>query len=109
MPDDFVMTTLEPMFSSRPPDRIFVLYSGAPSVEPIDGMFSFVSCMPAETARNGFARPRVDSVPGLSAANKQAVAFNSRIANDEVPVVWRRLADTIVAQGLSLGVHVALP
>jgi hypothetical protein len=108
VPEEFVITTLEPMYAWRPPeDRRYTLYVGATSTTPIDGMFSFVPCRAAEAGR--FKRPAVDDVPGLSPGNARAVSFNSSIAPNEVKDRWRQLAESVLAQGLALGTHIELP
>ena len=108
VPEEFVITTLEPMYAWRPPsDRHYTLYVGARPSTSIDGMFSFVPCRRAEAGR--FDRPAVDDIPGLSPRNARAVSFNNSIAPNEVEDRWRHLAESVLGQGLALGTHIELP
>ena len=108
VPKEFALTTLEPMYAWRPSnDRRFTLYLGATPERPIEGMFSFVPCRAAGKGR--FERPSVDAVPGLPAANRQAISFNDWITPTEVADRWRQLAETVLAQGLALGTRIELP
>jgi hypothetical protein len=108
VPSEFVLATLEPMYAWRPPeDQRFTLYLGATPQSPIDGMFSFVPCQPAERGR--FERPPVEAVSGLSAANRRAIAFNDWIPAVEVADRWRQLVQAVLTQGLALGTKIELP
>lgn len=104
----FLLATLEPMYAWRPSeDRTFTLYLRATPQSPVDGMFSFVPCQPAESGR--FERPPADAVPGLSAANKRAISYNDGISPAEVAGRWRQLAESVLAHDLALGTHIELP
>jgi len=108
VPHEFVLTTLEPMYSPRPRKGTqFTLHLGATRDRPIDGMFSFVPCRPRRKGR--FERPAVDDLPGLPAGNKQAIRFNASIGAGEVVALWRRRARRVLERGLALGTYVELP
>ena len=107
VPEDFVVATVEPMYVWRQPeDQIFTLYEGAIDLEPIDGMFSFVPCLPLNDPAVGFARPIVDPHPGVSPTNARAVRFNSEIPASDVPALWRAVAERVLAAGLALGTRI---
>ena len=45
-------------------DATYRLYIGATPDDPVEGMFSYVPCRPADADRSGFARPAI-TLPGL--------------------------------------------
>jgi hypothetical protein len=85
------------------------LYSGATPTEPIDGMFSFVPCLPAAACPSGFPRPslRLDGfvTPGLMMGFKAQHNLDS----DQVKHLWRDVVSQVVDRKLSLGTRFELP
>lgn len=110
VPDAFALTTLEPMYAwpaSR--RRPFTLYIGATADDPIDGMFSFVPCLPNGGAIRGFARPNLNGVPGITPGNARAVKFNRDLVEGSVADLWERVVERVLTAGLALGTRADLP
>jgi hypothetical protein len=85
------------------------LYWGATFENPVDGMFSFFPCMPAEDSRRGFARPVVE-IPGVITNDlQQGKRLNARLSQKKVVQYWGRVRHTVEAKGLWLGLHAHLP
>ena len=89
------------------------LYRGATYDEPIDGMFSFFPCLPAETGVP-FARPHIELPeeyfnPNLSQEAKGCAVGASSLAKSTVRELWSCIARQIASQGLALGVMAKSP
>jgi hypothetical protein len=64
-----VQLTLRPMYAWRSPDTHTALLGASPDA-PVDGMFSFVPCLPAgQDQLHGFPRPSLNGVPGINERN----------------------------------------
>jgi hypothetical protein len=84
------------------------LYFGAKADQRVEGMFSFVPCLPADAGR-AFARPRIE-LEGLIRPNLAMQARTCAVRDlGELRAIWDRVVDQVLEQGLVLGVHVALP
>lgn len=111
VPDAFRPTTLEPMYAwpgSR--RRTFTLYTGATPRDSVDGMYSFVPCLPAAPNDvRGFPRPNLDGIPGVSPGNARAVKFNREFAEADVADLWSRVAERVLGCSLALGTRADWP
>jgi hypothetical protein len=86
------------------------LYLGAAPSDSVDGMFSFVPCMPAAQAqRSGFPRPtlRLDGLitPGLMMGAKAT----RNLSREQMRSIWSRLVEQVLEQGLKLGTYFEVP
>ncbi len=100
--------TLKPMYAHRVNGPFTAMFGATPD-DPIEGMFSFVPCLPAAGGVRGFARPDLGRVPGLNADNWRAIALNQDIAGDRIPSLWSLVAETTVASGLALATRLGVP
>jgi len=100
--------TLEPMYAHRVTGPFNAMLGASPQ-EPVDGMFSFVPCLPVDDAIRGFARPDVGAIKGLNPNNWRAAAFNDEIGASEFPGLWRHLAERVLGDGLSLATRLNIP
>lgn len=97
----------------KPNDREYTLYSGATPDAPVDGMFSFVPCIPHPSAE-GFRRPRIDDKLSwtLRTITQSVRAIDVESANAPDPrSVWGQVRDLVLSdpQGLMLGTRFESP
>lgn len=103
----FLLTTLDPMYEQG--TKGCRLYFGATADGPINGMFSFVPCVPAREERT-FARPAIDLPEPLVNPNRTQQAGTINVVDpDELSELWHRVVAQVSEQGCALGVSVALP
>ena len=102
--------TLAPTHQDVEPPSNRRLYVGATWDVPVDGMFSFFPCLPAER-KTPFARPYVELcreyfTPSLS----RTVKGCSRILlKSTLKELWSSIAEQVLDQGLLLGVRADSP
>jgi hypothetical protein len=114
VPPEFFATTLDPMYGWARHDpamneMTFALYLGATVSEPIDGMFSFVPCLPVSGEPRGFVRPRLDNAEVISPKLAMAVRLNRNLQSDRIRPLWQWTAESVLKEGLALGTSVAMP
>jgi hypothetical protein len=95
--------------SSGLPAEPFRLYWGRGWDEALGGPFSFVPCVPSDSAPRGFARPVIGLdrrwiTPGLRQGAKATAA-----SEVEIRAVWLDVVEQVTAQGLDLGVSFDVP
>lgn len=85
------------------------LYSGATFDASVEGMFSFVPCLPSSLAPRGFARPTI-RIPGVvTDTHMQWVKLNPQASVSDVKRLWDDVVRQVTDQGLMLGIGAALP
>ena len=82
---------------------------GATPEDSVEGMFSFVPCLPADGALRGFPRPNLNDHPAINPNSWRAVGFNRRLKPTQFPMLWRRVTETVTKKGLSLATRLKLP
>ena len=110
VPADYMPVTMEPWYASpKHQGQSHRLYFGATHRHPIEGMFSFVPCLPAAEAPQRFARPTI-KLPGVvQPLLTQGKKLNPQPNLPEVRKLWDVVVDQVLAQDLSLGFRVELP
>jgi len=92
------------------PGDTYRLYEGATSDHPIDGMFSFVPCLPYRPQQSAFARPVIQH-PALS--SNQSQGFRVPIVGDtsRIRAVWEDIRQEVLTDpsGLWLGTSLRFP
>ena len=84
------------------------LYFGAIGDDPLNGMFSFVPCLPAHEQRT-FPRPAIDLEPFVT-SNLAMSARTTAVADpSDVTELWHRIVAQVVEQGCALGLRADLP
>ena len=88
-------------------------YRGATYDEPVDGMFSFFPCVPAEI-ENPFPRPRIELppahfTPSLAQGVKGCYLHAAPLDESTLETLWRSIVEQVLGQGLFLGVAAACP
>ena len=88
-------------------------YRGATYDEPVDGMFSFFPCVPAE-CETPFPRPRIELpqayfTPSLAQGVKGCAIHAASLDKCTLKELWRSIAEQVLRQGLFLGVAAACP
>jgi hypothetical protein len=89
----------------------FRFYVGATPEHPVNGMFSFVPCRPAEGFRAGFARPAIELgcfiKPRLSMQARTSAALDA----ERIAELWRQVADQVLGsdEKLALATRLDLP
>jgi len=85
------------------------LYFGATRDDPVDGMFSFVPCLPQEAGVHGFPRPRI-TLPGLvNPAQTMGMKGRGQRSPDEIRAAWDSVVQQVTGSQLMLGVRLAVP
>lgn len=103
----FRLTTLDPMYEQE--TRGCRLYFAATTNAPVNDMFSFVPCLPADEGRT-FARPKIELPRPLVNPNRAQQAGTVPFAEvEKLREVWYRVVAQVVEQGCALGVRVDLP
>lgn len=126
--DTFQSVTLRPLFEHGPScdgpcghtgaaDGVhaYRLYHGAPPDKPVEGMFSFFPCLPAESGR-AFARPSIGLGAGFVDHFNSALTEGAKgcRAGAVVPIAaakgaWQLVVDQVLERQLQLGVYAQLP
>ena len=116
--DSYRAATLESLRTSTKADSHlveFTLYRGATANSSVEGMFSFVPALPAESVDTRFARPAYEDRAVaedrfVNHASKQSPlgAKNLRPVPD-VRRAWEVARDSVLDAGLVLGVEIAPP
>ncbi len=88
-------------------------YRGATYDEPVDGIFSFFPCVPAEI-ETPFARPRIELPPAYFTSNlaqgiKGCSSHAAPLDKSTLETLWRSIAKQVLGQGLFLGVAAVCP
>jgi hypothetical protein len=108
IPETYADVTMRPTYEGFE-DHELRLYRGTTLEQPIEGMFSFVPCLPAEAGREGFARPsiRLDGfvTPGLMMGAKRTRNLSLGRLKD----LWDAVTAQVVEQDLALGTRFELP
>jgi len=102
--------TIEPWYQGPIPARqSHRLYFGATPTEPVGGMFSFFPSRQLQDPPQPFSRPRID-LPSLVSPNMtQGKKIERDISLADAEAIWTKVCGQVEEQGLSLGVHAALP
>jgi hypothetical protein len=114
VPPEFFETTLEPMYGwgrhdSRMRETGFALYLGATPEAPVDGMFSFVPCLPVDGQPAGFPRPELENPEVISPRLAMSVRLNRELKPARIPELWQWVAERVVEDGLALGTRISMP
>ena len=88
-------------------------YQGATHDSPMDGMFSFFPCLPAEQG-SPFSRPHIELPteyfnPNLPQGAKGCAIGIGPTAKPTVRELWHSVAEQVLDQGLRLGVGAKSP
>ena len=90
------------------PDSGVRLYFGATCDDAVEGMFSFVPCLPATTA-GSFARPIIQLDGVINPRNKQTPILNRGTSLSDAVARWRSVKEQVERKGLKVGVSVDVP
>lgn len=85
------------------------LYWGATIEKPVNGIFSFVPCLPATVASHGFARPAIYVEAAVNPNLMMGFKATHGLTCAEIKALWGSVSRQVVDQGLALGTHFALP
>ena len=88
-------------------------YRGATYDEPIEGMYSFFPCLPAEQ-NTPFPRPHIELprqyfTPGLAQGAKGCALNANPLPSSTIKALWDSIAEQVLSQGLLLGVAARTP
>jgi hypothetical protein len=84
-------------------------YAGATSRDSVEGMYSFVPCLPSAGKRIGFARPELH-IDGLIDPDLRMQARSSKPLDPEtVAELWNEVVNQVTRQGLALATQLELP
>jgi len=94
--------------ANPPPCRSCRLYFGATVDRPMNGMFSYFPCLPAEGAPCGFERPTIvmDQITQGLLQGKRGSAVADL---DQMSSLWQTVRGQVEAQGLFLGLNADMP
>jgi hypothetical protein len=85
------------------------LYLGATADDRVDGMFSFVPCMPARDAPSGFARPSIRLDHLITPALKMGAKGTRNLSAEKMRSVWSSVVEQVLERGLELGTRFEVP
>lgn len=85
------------------------LYFGATVDNPVDGMFSFFPCMPANQCPRGFARPVIELPGAITHSLRQGKRLNRGLLPGQLTEYWKCVRKKVESSGLRLGVHADMP
>ena len=93
--------------------RWYRWYRGATYDKPVDGMFSFFPCLPAER-NTPFARPCIKLgadyfTPSLAQGVKGCAIHAAPLDKSTLMGLWRSIAEQVLGKGLFLGVAATCP
>ncbi len=115
VPPAYFHTSLDPIVDEMkirktPLTQTFHLYSGATLQRPVNGMFSFFPCLPAQRGEaTGFPRPTLQRAGIITDNLTQGQRLNLIPNAETAREIWEDAVKQILNQGLSLGVYAALP
>lgn len=84
-------------------------YRGATHSNPVDGMFSFVPCLPFSSGRRGFARPAIRLDDVITPSLPRGAKATPDLSSSEICELWHRIVEQVLEQGLCLGLRFDLP
>jgi hypothetical protein len=108
VPDAYADVTLRPTYEWGGGEELR-LYLGATPGDPVEGMFSFVPCAPADNAVPGFVRPAIDLGDFITPTLKMGAKYARDLSVDQIQVIWERVARQVLGQGLFLGTRFDVP
>jgi hypothetical protein len=85
------------------------LYSGAMADDPLDGMFSFVPCLPASAGANGFARPAIKLNGFVAQGLMMGFKTTRGLPAEKIATLWNSVTEQVIDADLALGTSLALP
>jgi len=91
-----------------PAQQSYRLYFGATPENPIEGMFSFLPCLPEADAPHGFARPTI-RLDGRITNNHKQGHKGTELDDASARSTWDSVVAQVRSQGLCLGVRAAMP
>jgi hypothetical protein len=108
--DTYRTVTIDPWYRGPLPEgQSHRLYVGATPERSVGEMFSFFPCQPHAEDGRGFGRPEIQ-IPGrITNHLTQGKKIARDLTIEELGDLWRRVAEQVEDQGLSLGVHADLP
>ena len=113
VPDCYWDTALYPTFQWADASLSHRWYKGATYDEPVDGMFSFFPCLPADQERPfplpGIELPREYFTPNLAQSAKGGALHGDSHAASTIKSLWRSIAEQCLSQGLFLGIRAEAP
>lgn len=106
----FRVCTLESLVTPTNLGYDFTLYRGATYEAQVEGMFSFVPCRRADSAKRRFARPAI-SLPSFVNPNLSMGAKGAKVAVSPqvVRTQWQSVREQALAAGCDLGVRFDTP
>lgn len=100
--------TLKPGYGWGP-GPTFRLYTGATYTEPVDGMFSFVPCLPGAGAGAGFARPALRLPGHIKSGMTMGFKMSRGLSQQKLAQLWKNVVEQTLDQDLALGVEFDMP
>lgn len=109
IPDVYADVTMRPSYAWGGADELR-LYQAAMHSRPLDGMFSFVPCLPAEHgAVEGFARPSIRLTDVVTSNLMMGAKATRNLSIGRVRALWEDVVGQVLDQGLMLATRIALP
>jgi hypothetical protein len=100
--------TLEPWFHGGV-ETTFRYYVGATPENHVDGMFSFVPCLPLGDVDEGFPRPPIELDRYIKPGLAMQALTSDPLELSQVRALWRRVADQVANAELSIATRLELP
>ena len=107
--EDLRRFTLDPWYGWGDQGETYRLYVGATSDEPVEGMFSYVPCLPLTDKPTAFARPPVRLPSFVNPRLRMQARSSPAVDAEAVSDAWRAVAETVIGSGLCLGTKLTIP
>jgi hypothetical protein len=95
--------------ASSVPERSWRLYFGATPANPVEGMFSFFPCQPAQLSPRGFARPTISISDVVTGKLSQGKKLNAGLDLGRIRELFSLVRSQVESVGLHLGVYAEIP
>lgn len=105
--DHYWAVTLGPWYADGGDAMSFRLYLGATPQDPVEGMFSFVPCVPAESTEDPrFPRPELRLLGSITPHLRQGKKMTKLASLHDVAGVWAQVVEQVERHDLALGTRI---
>jgi hypothetical protein len=108
--DHYRTVTLGPWYAEGGDAMSFRLYLGATPIDPVEDMFSFVPCVPAESTEDPrFPRPELQLPGSITPHLRQGKRITRLARQHDAATLWTRVVEQLRDQDLALATRVDPP
>jgi hypothetical protein len=108
--DEYRTVTLGPWYAEGDGEMSFRLYLGATPNDPVEGMFSFVPCVPADgDVDPRFPRPEIRIPGAITSHLRQGKKITKIEQLQGIATLWREVVHQTERQGLAIATRIGVP